>query len=167
MPAHRPGAALGSALFFVLAPGSTAGLVPWLITGWRGTGAAWAVIVGAVATGLGLVVVVAAFVQFVVEGRGTPAPVAPTAELVVGGLYRLVRNPMYVGVAAAIAGQAVMFASLGTAAWLVAFVVAVTTFVRAYEEPTLRRTYGASYETYAAAVHRWVPRLRPWRAPSD
>jgi protein-S-isoprenylcysteine O-methyltransferase Ste14 len=158
-------AALGSLGFFVLAPGSTAGLVPWLITGWHSDGPAWAAVVGAAVVAAGTALVAAAFVQFVVEGRGTPAPVAPTEELVVGGLYRWVRNPMYVGVAAAIAGQAVMFASWGVVVWLVVFVVAVTAFVRVYEEPTLRRTYGTSYDTYAAAVRRWLPRLRPWRGP--
>jgi protein-S-isoprenylcysteine O-methyltransferase Ste14 len=161
--AHRR-AALGSLAFFVLAPGSTAGLVPWLVTHWQGPASPWAVAVGGALAAAGTAIVVAAFVQFVVEGRGTPAPVAPTEELVVGGLYRWVRNPMYVGVAAAIAGQAVMFGSLGVALWLVAFVAAVTSFVRLYEEPTLRRTYGSSYDAYAAAVHRWVPRLRPWRS---
>lgn len=156
-------ATFGSLVFFVLAPGGTAGLVPWLITGWDGDGAAGAQVAGTGLTAAGTALVVAAFVQFVVEGRGTPAPVAPTEELVVGGLYRWVRNPMYVGVAAAFAGQAVMFASLGVAVWLVAFVVAVTTFVRLYEEPTLRRTYGESYEAYTAGVGRWLPRVRPWR----
>jgi protein-S-isoprenylcysteine O-methyltransferase Ste14 len=156
-------AALGSLVFFGLAPGGTAVLVPWLVTGWRGLGPPWAVVLGTAVTAAGTAVVVASFVQFVVEGRGTPAPVAPTEELVVGGLYRWVRNPMYVGVAGAIAGQAVLFASIGLAGWLVAFVVAVTTFVRLYEEPTLRRTYGTSYDAYTAAVRRWVPRVRPWR----
>jgi protein-S-isoprenylcysteine O-methyltransferase Ste14 len=155
-------AALGSLAFFVLAPGSTAGLVTWLVTRWRGDAPVLAEVGGAVVTVAGTAVVVAAFVQFVVEGRGTPAPVAPTQELVVGGLYRWVRNPMYVGVAGAIAGQAVMFASVGVAAWLVVFVVAVTAFVRLYEEPTLRRTYGSSYDAYAAGVRRWLPRLKPW-----
>ncbi|HET6166220.1 MAG TPA: isoprenylcysteine carboxylmethyltransferase family protein [Marmoricola sp.] len=155
--------ALGSLAFFVLAPGSTAGLVPWLITRWHVAASAWATVVGAVVVVAGTTLVVASFVQFVVEGRGTPAPVAPTEELVVGGLYRWVRNPMYVGVAAAIAGQAVMFASWGVAAWFAVFVAAVTTFVRVYEEPTLRRTYGTSYDAYTGAVRRWVPRARPWR----
>jgi protein-S-isoprenylcysteine O-methyltransferase Ste14 len=155
-------AALGSLVFFLLAPGGTAGLVPWLLTGWRGDAPLWAEVAGGLTSAAGATVVVAAFVQFVVEGRGTPAPVAPTEELVVGGLYRWVRNPMYLGVAAAIAGQALMLASLGVALWLLVFVLAVTAFVRFYEEPTLRRTYGDSYAAYAAAVHRWLPRLRPW-----
>lgn len=163
MSASRVRAALGSALFFVLAPGGTAGLVPWLITDWRGDAAGWAQALGGAVTLAGALLVLAAFVQFVVEGRGTPAPPAPTQTLVVGGLYRWVRNPMYVGVAGAIAGQAVLFASVGVALWLAGFVLAVTMFVMAYEEPTLRRTYGPAYDDYARAVRRWVPRLRPWR----
>jgi protein-S-isoprenylcysteine O-methyltransferase Ste14 len=163
MSGTRARAAFGTALFFVLAPGSTAGLVPWLITDWSGDAPAWAVALGTAVTLAGVTLVVAAFVQFVVEGRGTPAPPAPTETLVVGGLYRWVRNPMYVGVAGAIAGQAVLFASIGVGLWLAAFVLAVTTFVMVYEEPTLRRTYGPDYDDYARAVRRWVPRLRPWR----
>ena len=159
----RARAAIGSVAFFLIAPGGTAGLVPWLITDWQGDAPTWAQAVGSVVTAAGALLVAAAFVQFVVEGRGTPAPTAPTQTLVIGGLYRWVRNPMYVGVAGAIAGQAVLFASVGVAVWLIAFVVAVTTFVMVYEEPTLRRTYGPEYDAYARAVHRWVPRLRPWR----
>ena len=163
MSGSRARAAIGSALFFVIAPGGTAGLVPWLITDWRGDAPAWAQVVGSAVTAAGALLVAAAFIQFVVEGRGTPAPNAPTQTLVVGGLYRWVRNPMYVGVAGAIAGQAVLFASAGVTVWLVVFVVAVTSFVMLFEEPTLRRTYGTGYDEYARAVHRWVPRLRPWR----
>lgn len=153
-------------LFFVLAPGSTAALVPWLITRWDSGSPAWAHVVGVAITLGGAGLVVASFVQFVIEGNGTPAPVAPTKELVIGGLYRWVRNPMYVGVAGAIGGQAIWFGSIGVAGWLVLFVLAVTTFVRVYEEPTLRRTYGASYEAYTAAVRRWIPRVRPWTRPT-
>lgn len=162
----RRQAALGSLAFFVLAPGSTAVLVPWLVTRWSGRAPASAQAAGAVVTAAGAALVVATFMQFVVEGRGTPAPVAPTEELVVGGLYRWVRNPKYLGVAGAIAGQAVVFSSVGVGAWLVAFLLAVTAFVRGYEEPTLRRTYGASYEAYVAAVPRWLPRRHPWRPPA-
>jgi protein-S-isoprenylcysteine O-methyltransferase Ste14 len=152
----------GSLLFFAVAPGSTAGLVPWLITRWHSGTAAWAEVAGAIVTLTGATIVIAAFVQFVIEGRGTPAPVAPTQELVVGGLYRWVRNPMYLGVATAIAGQALAFGNLGVVLWLAVFVLAVTSFVIGYEEPTLRRSYGTSYDAYASAVHRWLPRARPW-----
>ncbi len=157
-------ATIGSAIFFVLAPGSTAGLVPWLLTDWHHGDDIGAVdVLGAVMALAGLAVAVAAFVQFVREGRGTPAPVAPTQELVVGGLYRYVRNPMYVAVASMIAGQALVFRSVSVLVWLVVFVVAVVSFVTWYEEPTLRRTYGASYDRYRDAVPGWWPRLRGWR----
>src|SRR4051794_16562123 len=102
--------------------------------------------------------VVACFVRFVREGRGTPAPSAPTEELVVGGLYRYVRNPMYVGVALVIAGQCLAFRSLALVAWLALFTAAVTVFVVAYEQPTLRARYGASYDAYRRSVPAVVPR---------
>ena len=157
-------AALGSAIFFVLAPGSTAGLVPWLLTGWRHDEHVGVLdVAGSVVSLAGLVVAVAAFVQFVREGRGTPAPVAPTQELVVGGLYRYVRNPMYVAVASMIAGQALIFRSVPVLIWLAVFLAAVVSFVTWYEEPTLRRTYGESFDRYRRAVPGWWPRLRPWR----
>lgn len=159
----RVRAALGTLVFLFVAPGGTAVLVPWLITRWHGDAPAAAQVVGVGAVVAGTLLVVAAFAQFVVEGRGTPAPVAPTEELVVGGLYRWVRNPMYLGVSTAIAGQAMMFASAGVGLWLAAFVLATTTFTVVYEEPTLRRTYGGSYDAYVAAVPRWRPRLTPWR----
>jgi protein-S-isoprenylcysteine O-methyltransferase Ste14 len=157
-------AAVGSAVFFIFAPGSTAGLVPWLLTGWRHPGHLGIFdIVGGFLVLAGLVVAVAAFVQFVREGRGTPAPVAPTEELVVGGLYRYVRNPMYLAVASMIAGQALVFRSASVLVWLGIFLVAVVSFVAGYEEPTLRRTYGESFDRYRRAVPGWWPRLRPWR----
>jgi protein-S-isoprenylcysteine O-methyltransferase Ste14 len=158
-------AAVGSAIFFVLAPGSTAGLVPWLLTGWRHDDAVGVLdLVGGGVVLAGLVVAVAAFAQFVREGRGTPAPVAPTEELVVGGLYRYVRNPMYLAVGSMIAGQAMIFRSIPVLVWLVVFVVSVVSFVAGYEEPTLRRTYGESFDRYRSAVPGWWPRLRPWRS---
>jgi protein-S-isoprenylcysteine O-methyltransferase Ste14 len=157
--------AVFTAGFFLLAPGATAGLVPWLVTGWdRPDGAVGPVdVAGIVLLALGIAVVVACFVRFVTEGRGTPAPVAPTEELVVGGLYRYVRNPMYVGVASAIAGQVLLFRSAALVVWLVVFLVAVVAFVKGYEEPTLQSQFGASYERYRQAVPGWWPRLTPYR----
>jgi protein-S-isoprenylcysteine O-methyltransferase Ste14 len=158
-------AALGSAAFFLLAPGTVAGLVPWAITRWAGSAPGVDVldVLGGLLTTFGVAVVLACFVQFVREGNGTPAPVAPTERLVVGGLFRYVRNPMYVGVGAAILGQVVAFRSLPLALWFVAFVIAVSTFVVFYEQPTLRRQFGASYDRYRREVPAWWPRLRPWR----
>jgi protein-S-isoprenylcysteine O-methyltransferase Ste14 len=156
-------AVLGAFAFFVLAPGTTAGLVPWLMTGWHQpvTGPTRWVAVALIV--IGFAITVAAFVQFVVEGRGTPAPVAPTDVLVVGGLYRWTRNPMYQAVAAMIGGQALLFSSRSVLAWLAVFMLAVWTFVTAYEQPALRRRYGDAYSRYTVAVPGWHPRLRPWR----
>ena len=156
-------AAWGSVLFFVVAPGVVAGLVPWLITRYDDPAGPAAFAVGTVVAGLGLAALVACFLQFVREGRGTPAPLAPTQELVVGGLYRWVRNPMYLAVGTIILGQALMFASVGLVVWFALFALAVVSFVTAYEQPTLRRTYGASYDAYCRAVPAWWPRFTPWR----
>jgi len=155
-------AALGSILFFLIAPGVTAGLVPWLVTGWDGSPDGWDVldVLAGVIGLLGLAMVVACFVRFVREGHGTPAPTAPTDELVVGGLYRYLRNPMYVGVALVIAGQCLAFRSLPLVGWLAVFVMAVTAFVVAYEQPALHRQYGTSYDEYRRRVPAVVPRLR-------
>jgi protein-S-isoprenylcysteine O-methyltransferase Ste14 len=108
------------------------------------------------------VAVLEAFIRFVVEGIGTPAPVAPTERLVVGGAYRYVRNPMYLAVAALIVGQALLLGQAGLLAYAAVFGVTVASFVHGYEEPTLARTYGAQYETYRRAVPAWLPRLKPW-----
>jgi len=153
--------ALGTFVFFVAAPGTTAGLVPWLVTGWEGSPAGWDAVdlLGVLIGLIGPTMVVACFVRFVREGRGTPAPSAPTEELVVGGLYRYLRNPMYVGVGLAIAGQCLAFRSLSLVVWLALFTVAVTVFVVTYEQPTLRARYGASYDVYCRSVPAVMPRL--------
>lgn len=111
-------------------------------------------------TALATVVLVTAFLQFVVEGVGTPAPVAPTQHLVVKGLYRYVRNPMYVAVVAAIVGQALLFGQPGLLIYAAIAGAAMWTFVIAYEEPHLAARYGAEYEAYRRAVPGWWPRIR-------
>jgi protein-S-isoprenylcysteine O-methyltransferase Ste14 len=157
-------AALFTVIFFFVAPGTNAGLVPWWITGWEhpdvGLGVLDALGVGLVA--VGLAAVIACFSRFVTEGSGTPAPAAPTESLVVGGLYRYVRNPMYLAVAAMIGGQAMIFRSTGVLWWLLVFLAAVWSFVRGYEEPALVRQFGASYQDYRDAVPGWWPRLSPY-----
>ena len=163
---RRSMATTGSAVFFALAPGTVAGLVPWWLTGWRlGRPLAdWAPLrlVGLLLVGAGVAVLVHAFVRFVVEGLGTPAPVAPTEHLVVGGLYRHVRNPMYLAVGATILGQAVILGRPGLLLYLLAFAVAVGAFVHGYEEPVLTERFGAEYDAYRRNVPAWWPRLRPW-----
>src|SRR3954471_22644756 len=142
-------AAIGSALFLVVAPGVMAGVVPWALTGWRSNDPPLAlVIVGTLLVAAGLVVLLHTFGRFVVEGRGTPAPVAPTERLVVGGLYRHVRNPMYPAGAAPICGQALILGRPWLFAYAALFACVVWLFVTLYEEPTLARRYGAQYEAY-------------------
>jgi protein-S-isoprenylcysteine O-methyltransferase Ste14 len=154
-----------SVVFFFVAPGFNAALVPWLITGWERPDAGVGVLdeLGVALVVLGLAVVVACFARFVTEGSGTPAPAAPTESLVVGGIYRYVRNPMYLGVGSVIGGQALLFRSGGVLVWLAVFMVAVVTFVVAYEQPTLQQQFGSSYDDYRAAVPGWWPRLTPYR----
>lgn len=165
---RRITAAAGSTLFFALAPGIVAGLVPWWLTGWRaGQGVSWPQrLSGATLIAAGAVVLVHAFARFVVEGAGTPAPVAPTERLVVGGLYRYVRNPMYLAVLACILGQATVLGQSVLVLYAAVVCLAFVAFVRWYEEPTLARRYGAQYDAYRRAVPAWRPRLRPW-APAD
>jgi protein-S-isoprenylcysteine O-methyltransferase Ste14 len=166
----RARAATGSLVFLVLAPGVVAGLVPWLLTGWQARGPLpywfplW--IGGSILIAAGALVLANAFARFVVEGVGTPAPVAPTERLVIGGLYRYVRNPMYLAVAAIILGQALALAQPVLLPYAATFAVAVAAFVRWYEEPTLCRRFGEQYETYRRAVPAWWPRREPWDASS-
>ena len=157
-------AALGSAAFFVVAPGTVVGLGPWLITNWEipESSPTLRVVLGVVLIVLGLIPPVHAFVQFVKAG-GTPMPLAPTERLVVTGFNRFVRNPMYAGLLTAILGQALLFDSI----WLVVYAVigwiVTALFVRWYEEPTLVQTYGEQYDEYRRNVPAWSPRLTPWK----
>jgi protein-S-isoprenylcysteine O-methyltransferase Ste14 len=97
--------------------------------------------------------------DFAVKGLGTPAPIYAPRVLVVKGLYRFTRNPMYVGVAAMIAGQAGYYRRASIGIYLLIVLLAFHTFVRFYEEPTLRRLFGEQYEGYCRTVPRWLPRL--------
>jgi protein-S-isoprenylcysteine O-methyltransferase Ste14 len=163
---RRPAAAVGSAVFFLVGPGIVAGLIPWLLTGWRVREPVpyWAPmrVLGVILLAAGLFALVQAFVRFVVEGLGTPAPIAAPERLVVGGLYRYVRNPMYVAVLTVIVGQALILGQLVLLPYAAAFWVITAAFVRWYEEPALTRRFGADYEAYRRAVPAWRPRLRPW-----
>jgi protein-S-isoprenylcysteine O-methyltransferase Ste14 len=165
---RRPAAALGTGAFFLVGPCVVAGLVPWLISGWPPPRTASGPVIGRVAAGsalvlAGVVVLVRNFVRFVAEGRGTPAPIAPPDQLVVGGDYRYVRNPMYVAIVAVVLGQAVIFGSLALLVYAAIIWVCTATFVRVYEERVLLSRFGASYERYRRNVRAWLPRLHPWR----
>ena len=162
-------AAFGSIVFLLLAPGVVAGVVPWWLTRWEVHEPLpyWALlrVVGVALVAIGVGGLLHAFARFVVEGLGTPAPVAPTERLVVGGLYRYVRNPMYLAVLAVIVGQALLLGRLELLVYAVVLFTAFVAFVHWYEEPTLRRRFGAEYEEYSRAVPGWWPRLRPWQPP--
>jgi protein-S-isoprenylcysteine O-methyltransferase Ste14 len=158
----RIGSILGSLAFLVVAPGMVAGYVPYLISRWRWgpplLGLAAGRYAGALLVAAGLASVLHSFARFALEGRGTPAPIAPTETLVVSGQYRYVRNPMYVAVVSMILGQALLLGSGALVAYALAVWGLFHAFVLAYEEPTLARTYGESYERYRARVNRWLPR---------
>jgi protein-S-isoprenylcysteine O-methyltransferase Ste14 len=161
----RTEALIGSAAFFVVAPGTIAGLGPWLITHWRfGEDAGFGIgATGAVLIVLGLVILIECFVRFALKGRGTPAPIAAPKELVISGLYAHVRNPMYVAVSMLIFGQALLFASAALIAYGVTVWFSFLLFVLYYEEPRLKHEFPEAYAAYCAAVPRWFPRLTPWR----
>ncbi len=152
-------------LFLVVAPGVVAGLIPHVLSGW-GIGPPFLGVPALRWLGTALIVAGAAallecFARFAFWGRGTPAPVAPTTTLVVSGLYRFVRNPMYIAVVAIILGQSLLFGSLRLLAYAAVVGALFHLWVLAYEEPTLRRRFGADYAAYEAHVRRWWPRVRP------
>jgi protein-S-isoprenylcysteine O-methyltransferase Ste14 len=157
----------GSLLFLVVGPGVVAGVLPWLLTGWEAGDELGDLVGVRPLLVAGIAALLDAFARFVREGRGTPAPVAPTERLVVGGLYRHVRNPMYLAVEAAILGQALLLGRSVLLAYAGVITVAFWSFVRLYEEPTLARRFGEEYEAYRRAVPAWWPRLRPWRPDPD
>ena len=164
---QRSSAVLGSTIFFLAVPSVLAGVIPWWITQWRFQpafpGLEWLRVVGALLIVVGVPGLVDSFIRFAVQGLGTPAPIAPTRHLVVTGLYRHVRNPMYVSVAAVILGQGALLADGQLVAYGAFFWLACHGFVVFYEEPTLAQTFGGEYERYRANVPRWIPRVRPWQ----
>jgi protein-S-isoprenylcysteine O-methyltransferase Ste14 len=164
----RAASLLGSGLFLLIAPGTVAGYFPWLITRWRFAGDFGAAPVpraaGAVLILLGGLALLECFWRFAWVGVGTPAPVAPTRQLVTSGLYRHVRNPMYVAVAALTIGQALLFGNARLLLYAGFVWLAFHLFVLLYEEPRMRRSFPDDYARYTAAVPRWLPRLRPWRS---
>lgn len=155
-------ALLKTALFTIFVPGTVAGYIPWRLrqNAVPVTGAEeWAAITVIV---IGIAIYLStAFWGFALVGGGTPAPIAPTKVLVVRGLHRYVRNPMYIGVALVIAGQAWLFHSRHIAIYLACVLAIVNFFVLYYEEPTLRKQFGEEYESYRSRVPRWVPKFRP------
>ena len=124
---------------------------------------AWRMTLSMALIAAGLVPLLESIVRFVRVGLGTLVPTAPTEHLVVSGFYRYVRNPMYVGVVAAVIGETLLFKSRGMAAYAVIIWVVIHLFICFYEEPTLARRYVGQYAVYKRHVPRWLPRLTPWK----
>lgn len=164
--AQRRRAALGTAAFAAV-PATAVVLIPWVLTRWQVRrpvpGGVSAQALGAALTAAGAAAVADSFVRFAVEGVGTPAPIAPARNLVVSGMYRFVRNPIYLGVAAALAGQGLLLGQPRLLACGGIVLVQAAVFVSFYEEPELARTFGDEYEEYRRNVPGWIPRLRPWQ----
>jgi protein-S-isoprenylcysteine O-methyltransferase Ste14 len=151
-------------IFVLVAPGAVLVLIPNRIldaTGDRpAAGLGWLSRLGWVAVALGVLLLAWCWVGFMVEGRGTPAPYDPPRQLVTGRVYRRVRNPMYVGLVLALLGESLVFQSLALLLYAGVVWLCCHLFVVLYEEPALRRRFGAAYDAYRGQVPRWLPRLR-------
>ena len=153
--------ALRSLLFFILAPGMVAGLIPLALL--RSGPQIQTGFLSYLAFPLwltGTATLLWCFWDFLVKGRGTPAPIDPPKELVVSGLYNYVRNPMYVGVLLVIVGHFLWFGFWSLLIYAVVVFIAFHSFVTFYEEPNLKTRFGATYEAYLSRVPRWIPRLK-------
>jgi protein-S-isoprenylcysteine O-methyltransferase Ste14 len=149
-------------LFTILVPGTVIVYIPYRLTGRFHNPASGPLMwLGGAIIVLGAAIYFRCAWEFAVCGLGTPAPIAPTKYLVTTALHRYVRNPMYIGVFSVLVGEAILFRSLRLIEYILFFCVMVQVFVRFYEEPTLLRQFGESYEEYRRQVPRWVPR---WRA---
>jgi protein-S-isoprenylcysteine O-methyltransferase Ste14 len=147
-------------LFTILVPGTVAVLIPlWLVGDIRWHADALTTWMGAVVAVTGATIYLRCAWEFAVNGLGTPAPIAPTKFLVTTALHRYVRNPMYIGVALVILGESVIFRSLHLVLYAAAMLATAHIFVVLYEEPTLTRQFGESYEEYLRTVPRWLPKL--------
>jgi len=152
---------LNTILFTIFVPGTVAIYIPLrLVGGWVRPANGPLTWLGVVTFLAGAAIYFRCAWEFAVRGLGTPAPIAPTKFLVTTALHRYVRNPMYIGVALAILGQAALFRSLYVLEYAAVMLIIAHIFVVIYEEPTLRRQFGESYEEYRRNVPRWIPKIR-------
>jgi protein-S-isoprenylcysteine O-methyltransferase Ste14 len=155
-------AIVGTIVFTALVPGSVVCLGPYLLTYWVVEppllGTALTRVAGVLLLVASAPLFTSFIARFVVEGHGTPAPLAPTRHLVVGGPFRWTRNPGYIAVLGMIVGQGLLLGSGAVLVYAAAVALAFQIFVIFYEEPTLRRTYGAEFDRYCGTVPRWIPR---------
>lgn len=152
---------LNTILFTIFVPGTVIVYIPSRLTGGFARPASCPLMwLGAIVITFGAAIYLRCAWEFALRGLGTPAPIAPTKYLVTTALHRYVRNPMYIGVFLVLAGEAILFRSLHLVEYIAFFCVVVELFVLFYEEPTLRRQFGESYEQYRRTVPRWIPRFR-------
>ncbi len=159
-------AIIGSAIFLTV-PATLTVLIPWFLTNWKSgevPGWWWIVrILGGILVFAGAAGMVNSFIRFAVEGFGTPAPIAPPTHLVASGLYRYVRNPMYISGIAIILGQALILGRWELFVLAAIIWIFPASYVKWREEPVLSKRFGAEYDKYRKAVPAWIPRLRPWK----
>lgn len=152
---------LNTVIFTVVVPGTVAVYIPMLLVGgFRRPTDGLLTWVGCVVIVIGAAIYFRCAWEFAVRGLGTPAPIAPTKYLVTTALHRYVRNPMYLGVALLIVGEAALFRTLHLMEYAALMLLVAHTFVVFYEEPTLERQFGESYEEYRRKVPRWIPKIR-------
>src|SRR6202030_2569916 len=153
-------------LFTIVVPGSVLVLIPsWIVDGFSRPAEGPLTWLGIVMILLGVAIYFRCAWEFAVRGLGTPAPIAPTKFLVTTALHRYVRNPMYIGVFGVILGEAALFRAVVLLKYAAFCFAAVYLFVIFYEEPTLRRQFGESYEEYRRSVPRWIPKIRVRQKP--
>ena len=158
------GLAARSLIWAALLPGLFAGYVPWRYFGLREVRIELSNpvhLVGLASLTIGILLLAACIGEFAARGRGTLSPLDPPRHLVVRGLYRYVRNPMYLSVTAIVLGEVLLTSSTALLVYWIIWFVTANMFVLIYEEPALRNEFGASYEDYCRRVGRWFPRLRP------
>lgn len=154
-----------SVLFIVLGgPAFALVYVPFWITRFRipASEPVWQIVIAVVLIVAGTMLAFESMKRFVVVGRGTLVPAVPTEHLIVSGMYRLVRNPMYLGLLIALCGEMLLFRSIGLVELGVIFWLASHLFICYYEEPTLTMRYGDEFRRFKRNVRRWLPRLSPW-----
>ena len=159
--------ALRAVFWTLVLPGVFGFYIPWQSFGLRdvridmSNPRQW---LGMLCIDVGTILLLACIWEFAKRGRGTLSPADPPRHLVVSGLYRFVRNPMYLSVTLVVFGEVLLTSSRPLLTYWVAWFVVVNLFVMGYEEPTLRGQFGDEYERYTHHVGRWMPRLTPWRA---
>lgn len=157
---------INALVFFLLAPVVVSGFVPYFLSGWDYKEAFLSLsffrLLGFVMLFIGIIFVLQTFTEFVRKSGGTPAPFMPSEKLVLSGLYKYVRNPMYYGVLLVIYGQALLLGSYPVLLYALAVSAVFHFYVVKYEEPQLKEKFGKQYENYCKYVNRWMPHTKPW-----